>query len=141
MSVVSSRLAVVAATSKEHDGLAGAWRHRVRRRPGGALALKAVALLIGLTLIALGVALVVLPGPLTIPPVLLGLYVLSLEFVWADRLLDRAKDNGREAWSSAKQKPVRSTLITVGGLTLAAVALWMVSRYDLVARAKDAVGL
>ncbi len=127
--------------ASEHDGPAGVWRDRVRRTPGGALALKAVALLIGLTLIAMGFVLVVLPGPLTIPPVLLGLYILSLEFVWADRLLDRAKDNGREAWGSARQQPVRSTLITVGGLTLAAIALWAVSHYDLVARAKEAVGL
>lgn len=131
----------MAVRTKGHDGLAGEWRHRVRRRPGGALALKAVALLIGLTLVSLGVALAVLPGPLTIPPVLLGLYVLSLEFVWADRLLDRAKDSGREAWGGAKQRPVRSTLITVGGLTLAAAALWALNRYDLLARVGNAVGL
>lgn len=44
------------------------------------------ALVVGGSLIALGMALIVLPGPFTIPPVLLGLTVLSWEFGWAKRL-------------------------------------------------------
>jgi hypothetical protein len=41
--------------------------------------------LAGLLCIAAGVALSVLPGPLTIPPVLLGLWIWSTEFDWAQR--------------------------------------------------------
>ncbi len=44
----------------------------------------------GFSLLAIGAALLVLPGPglLTIA---LGLALLSVEFVWAQRLLDRVK--------------------------------------------------
>ena len=84
------------------DGSVRGWRARVRRTPGGRLLLKAGALVVGLAFIALGFALVVLPGPLTIPPILVGLYVLSTEFAWADRLLQRAKASAAEAWEGAK---------------------------------------
>lgn len=117
------------------------WRSRVRQTPGGALLLKAGALVLGGALIALGFALVVLPGPLTIPPMLLGLYVLSTEFAWADRLKDRAEASAREAWANAKTRPVTSALVTVGGLVLAGAAIWAVGHYELVARAREALGV
>ena len=117
------------------------WRARVRRTPGGALLLKAAALVIGVAFIALGFALAVLPGPLTIPPILVGLYVLSTEFAWADRLLQRAKVSAKEAWESARARPVSSAAITLGGLAAAGAAFWAVSHYDLVARAREALGL
>lgn len=123
------------------EGFAGAtgWRARVRRRPGGALLLKGGTLLLGLACVAVGVALVPLPGPLTIPPVLLGLYILAAEFVWADRLLDRAKASADEAWQSARRRPVASAVMTGGGLVLAAVAVWAVLRYDILQRGQDLV--
>lgn len=123
------------------DGPGAAWRARVRRTPGGALLLRAAALVVGLAFIVLGLVLIVLPGPLTIPPMLLGLYVLSLEFAWADRLLDRAKESADEAWQAARRNPVSSAVVTVGGLVLAGVFLWAVAHYDLVARAREAVGI
>jgi uncharacterized protein (TIGR02611 family) len=48
-------------------------------------------ILLGFTLLALGVIMIVTPGPgwLTI---FLGLGVLAAEFVWARRLLDRLKE-------------------------------------------------
>ena len=47
----------------------------------------------GFTLLILGIAMIVTPGPgwLTI---LLALGVLAAEFVWARRLLDRIKEQG-----------------------------------------------
>ena len=117
------------------------WRSRLRSTPGGALLLKAGVLLVGGLFIALGLAAAVLPGPLTIPPMLLGLYVLASEFEWADRLLQRAKKSAQEAWVKAKRRPVLSAITTVGGLVLAGVAIWAVGHYDLVERAKTAVGL
>jgi tellurite resistance protein TerC len=47
-------------------------------------------LLIGGTLLLLGLAMIVLPGPamLVIP---MGLAILSLEFVWARKLLKKAR--------------------------------------------------
>ena len=117
------------------------WRSRLRRTPGGALFLKAAVFVLGGLFIALGVAAAVLPGPLTIPPMLLGLYILASEFDWADRLLQRAKKSAQEAWVKAKRRPVLSGITTVGGLVLAGVAIWAVGHYDLVERAKTAVGL
>jgi uncharacterized protein (TIGR02611 family) len=50
-------------------------------------------IVVGFTLLALGVVMIVTPGPgwLTI---LLGLGVLAAEFVWARRLLERLKEQG-----------------------------------------------
>ncbi len=50
-------------------------------------------ILFGFTLLALGVVMIVTPGPgwLTI---LLGLGILAAEFVWARTLLDRLKEQG-----------------------------------------------
>jgi hypothetical protein len=128
-------------TSGDRGGVGASWRNQIRRRPGGALILKAAALVLGAAFVALGFVLVVLPGPLTIPPIIIGLYILSLEFDWAERLFKRAQASGRAAWASAKAKPVSSAAITIGGLVLAGLAFWAVGHYDLVAKAKDAVGL
>ena len=117
------------------------WKATVRRSPGGDSAVKAVVFTVGLLFILLGLALVALPGPLTIPPILIGLYVWSTEFAWADRLLDRAKRQGQEAWEQAKRRPVTTGVVTVGGLIAAGVVIWLVVRYDLVQRAKELVGL
>jgi hypothetical protein len=117
------------------------WRARTRRKPGIGTAYRVGVFVLGLAFIALGVALAVLPGPLTIPPVLVGLYIWSTEFSWAHRLFESFKAKGNEAWRHAKAHPVSSSIITVGGLVLAAVAVWAVYHYHFVARVKDAVGL
>lgn len=117
------------------------WRAWLRRTPGGALLLKALVFVLGLLFIALGLAAAVLPGPLTIPPVLLGLYLWASEFDWADRLLQRAKKSALEAWEAAKQRPVTSAVTTVGGLVVAGVAIWAVGYYELVTKGREAVGL
>jgi len=52
-----------------------------------------IKILFGFTLLALGVLMIVTPGPgwLTI---ILGLGILAAEFVWARTLLDRLKEQG-----------------------------------------------
>ena len=117
------------------------WKSGVRRSPGGASAVKAIVFVTGLLFILLGLALAALPGPLTIPPILVGLYIWSTEFAWADRLLDRAKRSAQEAWEKAKRKPVLTALVTLSGLAAFGVGLYLVARYDLVERAKALVGL
>lgn len=102
---------------------------------------KVVFFVAGLLCILLGFALVVLPGPLTIPPIVLGFYIWSKEFAWAERLFDRAKEEFDEAWEAAKRKPVQSSIITVGGLVLGGVLIWAVLHFHLIAKLKDAVGL
>ncbi len=118
-----------------------AWKVKLRRTPGGAIAVKAIVLVAGLLFILLGVALAALPGPLTIPPILLGLYIWSTEFAWADRLLERAKVSARKTWVKAKAKPITSALVTIAGLVALGVGIWAVGRYELLARAQELIGL
>ena len=55
---------------------------------------KTIVLLIGSTLIITGLLLVVLPGPFTMPLLILGLVVLALEFAWAESMLMRVRHHG-----------------------------------------------
>ena len=126
-----------AATPVERDS----WRDRVRHTRGLAQVWRIGVFVAGLLLVALGVALAVLPGPLTIPPVLLGLWVWSTEFHWARRFFESAKEKGRSAWAHARRHPLSSSVVTVGGLAAAGVAFWLVGHYDLVDRTQRLVGL
>ena len=118
---------------------AGGLRDRIRSKPGVREVYRGAVFVVGLLCIAGGVALAVLPGPLTIPPVLLGLWIWSTEFRFAQKLFERFQAKARDAWAHAKAHPVSSTLITVGGLVAAGAAAWAVSQYGLVDKAKDAV--
>lgn len=55
---------------------------------------KTIVLVTGSTFILLGSLLVVLPGPFTLPLMILGLAILAVEFAWAQRTLDRVKAQG-----------------------------------------------
>ncbi len=54
-----------------------------------------IVIVVGFTVLAAGIAMLVLPGPafVVIP---LGLAILATEFVWARRLLNKAKEKIRE---------------------------------------------
>ena len=119
----------------------GSFRARVHANSSVALAWRIGVFVVGLLFVALGVALAVLPGPLTIPPVLVGLWVWSTEFEWARRLFAAFSRKARDAWSHAKQHPVSSLAITVGGLAAAGLAFWAVGHFELVDKAKTALGL
>src|SRR5690349_25076440 len=106
-------------------------------RPGR----RVVVFVAGLLLILLGLALIVLPGPLTIPPILLGVWLWSLEFEFARHWLRPIKAKGSDAWDTAKEKPVHTTVVTVLGLIGAAFLIWAALRYDLLDRGRQAVGL
>jgi Putative transmembrane protein (PGPGW) len=115
------------------------WRDRVRSNPGLRQAYRVGVFAAGLLCIAAGVALMVLPGPLTIPPILLGLWIWSTEFAFAQRFFDTFKGKARDAWAHAKAHPVTSACITGGGLLAAGAAFWAISHFRLVDMAKDAV--
>ncbi len=66
---------------------------------------KIVVLVIGSTLIILGLALIILPGPFTMPLVVLGLVVLALEFAWAESLLIQAKSRVKKLDPRKMKKP------------------------------------
>lgn len=57
---------------------------------------KVLILVVGCTVLLIGVAMIVLPGPAVVV-IPLGLAILSLEFVWAGKLLERAKKTFTEA--------------------------------------------
>ena len=116
------------------------WRDGVRRTPGGRHLLKVGVFALGLVFVLLGVVLIVLPGPLTIPPILLGVYIWSTEFAWADRLKDRAVDSAKEAWEAARRRPLASALITGGGIVLVVAGTLAVRRYDVVDRVTGSFG-
>ena len=119
----------------------GGWRAKVRSNPPLYLVYRGAVFVVGLLCMAVGVALMALPGPLTIPPVLLGLYIWSTEFRFAKKFFDSFKRKADEAWQHAKEHPVSSAAITIGGLVAAGAVFWAVSHYDLVARAREALGL
>jgi len=50
-----------------------------------------IAFSVGSFLVLAGLVLIVLPGPFTMPLVIAGLFVLAIEFAWAERFLARAK--------------------------------------------------
>lgn len=64
-----------------------------------------IVLLLGGTFVALGIALVVLPGPFTLPLLIVGFAILGSEFAWAAKALDRTKA-GMAAGSRVAKKAV-----------------------------------
>ncbi len=122
------------------DVQGGGWRPRLRASRGGSWLLKSVVFLTGLLFVLLGAVLVVLPGPLTIPPVLLGLYIWSTEFAWAERLRARAAVRGRVTWEATKRRPVHAIAVTVAGLLVVAGGLIAVRRYEIVDRLTSSFG-
>jgi tellurite resistance protein TerC len=61
-----------------------------------------ITTVIGFTVLAIGAAMLILPGP-GIVVIGIGLLILSAEFVWAKRALDRMKDGARrvrDQWKS-----------------------------------------
>jgi hypothetical protein len=76
----------------------GRWGVRDRLEALGRLWQKAplrlrqgIVLLLGGTFVALGIALVVLPGPFTLPLLILGFAILGTEFAWAAKALEKTK--------------------------------------------------
>ncbi len=72
----------------------------------------------GFVVIAAGLAIAPLPGPGPLIVVPLGLAMLALEFVWAERLLERAlvygnRAKGQASGMSASQKATVGALILV----------------------------
>jgi len=119
----------------------GSWRDRVRSKPGLGQLWRVGVFVVGLLFVAMGVSLAVLPGPLTIPPVLVGLWIWSTEFGWAKRLFESFRRKARAAWAHTKQHPVGSAVITVGGFAVVGAVVWAIGHYELVDPARATVGL
>ena len=66
-----------------------------------------VVFVVGVALVVLGIALIPLPGPFSIPLMVAGLAVLATEYVWAEKMLDTVKDKTQQAADLAKRKILR----------------------------------
>jgi uncharacterized protein (TIGR02611 family) len=83
----------------------------------------------GFTVLVLGVAMLVLPGP-GLLVIVVGLTILALEFAWAERMLERAIDRMERARQATKeatrwQKIFGGLAITAGlSAVLAATVYW-----------------
>ena len=100
-----------------------------RLRAVPAPARKTIVLVIGVTLLAIGAVLVILPGPFTLPFVVAALAVLASEFVWAERIFQRGKDVSARVVGQVRQVPLW-IVICVGALIasgLAATGYWWFS--------------
>ena len=82
----------------------------------------------GLTVLLAGLAMLVTPGPafVVIP---IGLALLSLEFTWAERLLDRSLEEAAKAQQKAADTTTTQRVLTaiacvLGAAALAAWAYW-----------------
>jgi uncharacterized protein (TIGR02611 family) len=99
-------------------------RERHRRRP---LVVRVLYIVVGFTLLGAGVGMLVLPGPafVVIP---IGLALLSLEFAWAENLLDRALEQGEAAKRKAAETTPTQRVLSGAAIALGAgaVVAWAV---------------
>jgi uncharacterized protein (TIGR02611 family) len=94
-------------------------RERHLRRP---LHVRALYIVVGFTLLGAGVAMLALPGPafVVIP---IGLALLSLEFAWAEKLLERALEKGEVAKRKASETTTTQRILSGIAFALGAGAI------------------
>jgi uncharacterized protein (TIGR02611 family) len=92
-------------------------RHRERSR-----IIRAVVVLAGFVVVLAGIVMIPLPGP-GLLVVAAGLAVLALEFVWAERLLERTIDEMSKATDKVKRASrwQQAVLVFLGALAAVAV--------------------
>jgi uncharacterized protein (TIGR02611 family) len=92
---------------------------------------RAMYVVLGAVVLAAGVAMLALPGPafVVIP---IGLAILSLEFEWAERMLETALVKGEEARrKAAAATPVQKALSAVAVAIAAAAAVVAAVLWDI----------
>ena len=94
------------------------------------LAKRFAATILGGALLLLGLAMMVLPGP-GILVIVAGLAVLATEYVWAQRLLKRAKSQAEKVQEAAVASPARTGMTVLFGLGLLAVGAYMIINPDV----------
>jgi uncharacterized protein (TIGR02611 family) len=101
-----------------------AQRERYHERPR---VVRVLFVLAGFTLLLGGIAMLVLPGPafVVIP---IGLALLSLQFTWAERLLDRSLEEAAKAQQKAAETSKTQRILTAIAVALgaAAVIVWAI---------------
>ncbi|MDE9364450.1 TIGR02611 family protein [Luteipulveratus sp. YIM 133132] len=111
-----------ALVSAEEDRFA--WRRKIKSNPTTRVAYRVAVAVVGLVIVALGIAAIPLPGPGWLI-VFLGLGVWASEFDWAANLLEWVKDKvtswtrwvGRQAWWV-------QALVTLATIALVLAIFW-----------------
>lgn len=85
---------------------------------------------IGVALLATGLAMMVLPGPGLIV-IVLGLFVLSMEFDWAEKRLDQARDKALKAAHKTAASRTQTTVAVLSSCVLIAVGVVLGLNKDL----------
>ncbi len=97
-----------------------AQRDKHSRRPRPIRALYVVA---GFTILVAGLIMLITPGPaFVVIPV--GLALLSLEFAWAERLLDAAIEKSEQAKQRASRSTTAERVLTTIAVLLACAAIF-----------------
>lgn len=86
--------------------------------------------LVGVCLVLGGIALIPLPGP-GLVLVVAGLAVLATEYVWARRLLRRAKSQAERAQEEAVASPVRIATTVLSALAVCGAGITMLVVEDI----------
>ncbi len=83
---------------------------------------RVVVAIFGFLVVLAGLAMLVLPGP-GLLVIAIGLGILALEFVWAERLLERTVDKMDEAADAVKRSSRKQQALGVAVLALGAAGL------------------
>jgi uncharacterized protein (TIGR02611 family) len=103
----------------------------IRANPTGRIALRVFIAIAGAIVVAIGAALIPLPGPGWLM-VIGGIGIWAIEFHWARRLLAFTRRNvyGWSRWVGRQSWPVRILLGAVG-LMFVSVVVWLSLKYGL----------
>jgi uncharacterized protein (TIGR02611 family) len=97
-------------------------RHLQRSKP-----VRALYVVAGFTVLGVGLAMLVTPGPafVVIP---IGLAILSLEFVWAETMLQRAIEQAEKAKQKASETTATQRVLSgiATALACAAIGAWAI---------------
>jgi tellurite resistance protein TerC len=69
---------------------------------------RTIIIVVGTTLILIGLAMLVLPGP-GIVVIIAGLAILAREFIWAQGLLDKAQNTAKRQYERVAQRKSKHT--------------------------------
>lgn len=69
---------------------------------------RTIIIVVGTTLILIGLAMLVLPGP-GIVVIIAGLAILAREFIWAQGLLDKAQNTAKKQYERVAQRKSKHT--------------------------------
>ncbi|MGB7981203.1 MAG: PGPGW domain-containing protein [Candidatus Nanopelagicales bacterium] len=110
-----------------------AFRERIRARRSLDTAWRILVFAVGVTLVAAGAIMFLIPGP-GWATLILGLVVLASEFTWANRVLDPVKSAARRATDAAmdpRRRRRNMILAGVAGVLIGIAVVWYLVRYGV----------